>query len=152
MADIKHARGVKLLVKVARPATPTVFETFCTINAERGITFTAGVNEQEVIDCEDIEAVAWVLREKTNLSAAITGSGTVNTPDIDIFYDWLIDPDSWPTKTIIDVPAGDGGIVFTGKMHLTEFSVTGNKGEKMQASTSMSSDGVISKAAVEAGG
>lgn len=147
MAEIKHARGVKLLIKVAKPATPTVFEAFCTINAERGITFTAGTNDQEVIDCADLEAVAWVLREKTNLSAAITGSGTVNTPDIDIFYEWLTDPNSWPTKTIIDVPGSDGGVIFTGKMHLTEFSVTGNKGEKMQASTSMSSDGVIAKTA-----
>nr|WP_314437613.1 phage tail tube protein [uncultured Brevundimonas sp.] len=147
MAEIKHARGVNLLIKVARPETPTVFETFCTINAERGITFTAGVNEQEVIDCADLEAVAWVLREKTNLSAAINGGGTVNTPDIDIFYEWLTDSNSWPTKTILDVPGSDGGVVFTGNMHLTEFSVTGNKGEKMQASTALSSDGVITKTA-----
>lgn len=146
MADIKHARGVKLLIKVARPDAPSVFETFCTINAERGITFTAGLNEQEVIDCEDLEAIAWVLREKSNLSAAITGSGTVNTPDIDVFYDWLADPNSWPTKVIIDVPGADGGVIFTGNFHMSEFSVTGNKGEKMQASTSLSSDGRITKA------
>lgn len=146
MAEIKHARAVKLLIKVALPSAPTVFNTFCTINAERGITFTAGTNDQEVIDCADLEAVAWVLREKTNLSAAITGSGTVNTPDVETFFDYLTDIDSWNVKAILDVPAADGGIIFTGKFHLTEFSLTGNRGEKAQASLSLSSDGVVTKA------
>lgn len=147
MSEIKHARGVKLLIKVALPSAPTVFNTLCTINAERGITFTAGTNDQETIDCADLEAVAWVLREKTNLSAAITGSGTVNTPDVETFFEWLTDENSWNVKVILDVPAADGGVIFTGKFHMTEFSITGNRGEKMQASTSLSSDGIIAKAA-----
>ena len=145
MAEIKHFKGVRLLVKVALPSAPTVFNLFCTINAERGITFTAGVNDQEVIDCADLEAVAWVLREKTNLSAAITGSGTVNTPDIETFYDWLTDENSWNVKVILDVPSADGGVIFTGKFHLTEFSLTGNRGEKGQSSLSLSSDGAVLK-------
>lgn len=148
MAEIKHARGVKLLIKVGDGATPTeVFETYCSINAERGVTFTAGTNDQEVIDCADLEAIAWVLREKTNLSASITGSGTVNTPDVGDFFDWLVSPDSKNCKVIIDVPSADGGVIFSGKFHMTEFSVTGNRGEKMQASISLASDGVITKAA-----
>lgn len=147
MAEIKHARGVKLLIKVGDGASPEVFNIYCSINAERGITFTAGTNDQEVIDCADLEAIAWVLREKTNLSAAITGSGTVNTPDIEDFYDWLVSPESKNCKVILDVPSADGGVIFSGKFHMTEFSVTGNKGEKMQASISLSSDGEIVKTA-----
>ena len=100
-----------------------------------------------MIDCADPEAVAWVLREKTNLSAAITGSGVVNTPDIGEFFDWLASPDSKNCKVVIDVPSADGGVVFTGAFHLTEFSVTGNRGEKMQASVSLSSDGAVTKTA-----
>lgn len=147
MAEIKHVRGVKLLIKVARPAAPTVFDIFCSINAERGITFTAGVNEQEVIDCEDPEKVAWVLREKTNLSAAINGSGTLNAPDVDDMYAWLIDSESWGVKVIIDIPGADGGVVFTGKFHLTELPLNGNKGEKIQSAITLSSDGEIVKTA-----
>ncbi|RZJ44958.1 MAG: hypothetical protein EON87_08725 [Brevundimonas sp.] len=147
MAVIKHVRGVKLLIKVALPSAPTVFNTFCTINAERGITFAAGSNDQDVIDCADLEAVSWVLREKTNLSASITGSGTLNSPDVDTFYQWLTDQNSWNVKVILDVPGADGGVIFTGKFHNTEFSLTGNKGEKVQASISLSSDGAITKSA-----
>lgn len=147
MAEVKHARGVKLLIKVGDGATPEVFETYCSINAERGITFTAGTNDQDIIDCENPDAVAWVVREKTNLSAAITGSGVLNTPDVADFYDWLTDEDPRNVKVIVDVPSTDGGVIFTGRFHLTEFSLTGNRGEKMQASISLSSDGAITSAA-----
>lgn len=146
MAEVKHARGVKLLIKVGDGASPEVFETYCSINAERGITFTAGANDQDVIDCSDPDAIAWVLREKTNLSASVTGSGMVNTPDVGDFYDWLVGADSKNCKVILDVPGVDGGVIFSGKFHMTEFSITGNRGEKMQASVSLSSDGEITKA------
>lgn len=88
MAEVKHARGVKLLIKVGDGATPEVFETYCSINAERGITFTAGTNDQDIPDCQDPDAIAWVVREKTNLSASITGSGVLDTGDVQDFFDW----------------------------------------------------------------
>lgn len=148
MAEVKHARGVKLLIKVGDGATPTeVFETYCTINAERGITFTAGTNDQDIPDCENPDAIAWVVREKTNLSASITGSGVLDTGDVQDFFDWKTSPDPRNVKVIVDVPAGDGGVTFTGAFHLTEFSITGNRGDKMQASISLSSSGAITSAA-----
>lgn len=147
MAEVKHARGVKLLIKVGDGGSPEAFETYCSVNAERGITFTAGTNDQEVVDCADPDAIAWMVREKSNLSASITGSGMLNTPDVQEFYDWLVSPDSKNVKVAVDVPSVDGGVVFTGAFHLTEFSITGNRGEKMQASISLSSDGAVTSAA-----
>lgn len=146
MAEIKHASGVKLLVKIGDGESPEQFTTYCSINAERGITFTAGTNDQDIPDCDDPEKIAWVLREKSNLSAAITGSGVVNTPDIQKFYDFLVSPLSKNAKVILDVPSAVGGVIFGGKFHLTEFSVTGNRGEKCQANISLSSDGEITSA------
>lgn len=147
MAEVKHARGVRLLIKLGDGAQPEVFETYCSINAERGITFTAGTNDQDIIDCENPDAVAWVVREKTNLSASITGSGVLNTPDVADFYTWLTSEDPRNVKVIVDVPSTDGGVTFTGRFHLTEFSITGNRGEKMQASISLASDGAVTSAA-----
>lgn len=147
MAAVKHARGVKLLIKVGDGATPEVFSTPCSINAERGITFTAGVNDQDIPDCSNPDAIAWVVREMTNLSASITGSGTLDTEDAEFFFDWLKSEDPKNVKVIVDVPAARGGVIFTGSFHLTEFSITGNRGEKMQASISLSSDGEITSGA-----
>lgn len=147
MAQVKHAKGVKLVLKVGDGADPEVFTAKCSINAERGITFTAGTNDQDIPDCADPEKLAWVAREKTNLSATFTGSGVVNTPDVEGFFDWLADSDPKNAKVIVDVPSADGGVVFSGAWHLTEFSVTGNRGEKMQCSISLASDGEVTAAA-----
>lgn len=147
MAAVKHARGVKLLIKVGDGASPEVFSTPCSINAERGITFTAGSNDADIPDCSNPDAIAWVVREKTNLSASITGSGVLDTSDVQDFYDWLKSEDPKNIKVIVDVPSSDGGVIFTGAFHLTEFSITGNRAEKMQASISLSSSGEITSAA-----
>ena len=147
MAEVKHARGTKLLLKVASVAAPTVFTTFCSINAERGITFTAGANDQDIPDCDNPDKIAWVVREKTNLSVSITGSGVLDTSDVQKFYDWLISENTLPVKVIVDVPAASGGVTFTGPFHLTEFSITGDRGEKMQASIGLSSSGAVTSAA-----
>lgn len=147
MAAVKHARGVKLLIKVGDGASPEEFATPCSINAERGITFTAGSNDQDIPDCANPDAIAWVVREKSNLSASITGSGVLDTSDVETFFDWLKSEDPKNVKVIVDVPSTDGGVIFTGAFHLTEFSITGNRGEKMQASISLSSSGEITSGA-----
>lgn len=147
MAEVKHARGVKLLIKVGNGASPEVFATYCSINAERGITFNAGSNDQDIPDCSDPDAIAWVVREKTNLSASISGAGMLNTPDVQEFYDWLTSDDSRNVKVVVDVPSSDGGVIFSGAFHLTEFAITGNRGEKMQASVTLASDGEITAGA-----
>jgi hypothetical protein len=147
MAAVKHARGVKLLIKVGDGASPEVFSTPCSINAERGITITSGVNDQDIPDCTNPDAIAWVVREKTNLSASITGSGVLDTEDAEFFFDWVKSEEPKNVKVIVDVPAVDGGVIFTGAFHLTEFSITGNRGEKMQSSISLSSSGEITSGA-----
>lgn len=143
MADIKHMRGLKLLLKVGNGASPEVFTAKCSINAERGISFKAGTNDNEVIDCADPEALAWLLREKTNLSCDITGAGTLNTPDVQEFFDWTTSPDAKNCQFIVDVPAADGGVIFLGAFHLTQFDITGAKGAKTQVSIALNSDGEV---------
>lgn len=141
---VKNARGVKLFLKVGNGASPEVFTAFCTINAQRGITFTAGTREFPLIDCNDPDAIAWILREKDSLSAAFTGAGQLNTPDVEEFFDWLKEEDSRNCQVVLDVPAIDGGIIWEGKWHLTEFSITGDRGTKQEASITAASDGEIS--------
>lgn len=144
MADIKHMRGVKLLLKKGNGATPTeVFTAFCSINAERGISFKAGTNDTEVIDCADPEKLAWLLREKTNLSCDVSGAGTLNVPDVAEYFEWLESPDSVNCQLVLDVPGDDGGVTFLGSYHLTQFDITGNRGAKAQCSISLASDGVV---------
>ena len=146
MAEVQHARGVKLLLKVGDGASPEVFAQMCSINADRGITFTSGTNDQPVIDCADPDALAWIAREKTDLSMSFSGGGLLNTPDLEKFAAWHESPDPKNVLVIVDVPSTDGGIIWTAKLHMTEFSLTGNRGEKMGFSGSWVSDGIVTRA------
>lgn len=143
MAAVKHARGVKLLLKVESQEVPDLFVAFCTINAARGITFSSATNEFPEIDCDNPDQVAWIVREKSSLSCAVTGAGILNTPDVQEFYDWLTDENSRSCEIVIDVDPSDGGVVFSGNFHLTDFSITGDRGSKMEATITLASDGEI---------
>lgn len=144
---IKKASGVKLLLKVGDGASPEGFTAFCSVNAARGITFSSQTNEFPDIDCDNPEAVAWVATEKTNLSCKVTGAGTLNTPDVDDFFEWQTSSDPKNCHIVVDVPSADGGVIFEGAFHLTEFAITGDRGAKMQCSISLASDGEVTKVA-----
>ena len=148
MAEIKHARGVQLLLRVGDGESPEVFTVYCTINAARSITGEAATNEFNIPDCDDLEAVGWIVSEKVSLSYTVSGAGILNTPDAEIFAEWLHDPLSRNCEIVVDVPAADGGITFAGKFHLTTFELTGDRGAKIEANLALVSDGVITVTAV----
>jgi hypothetical protein len=143
MAAVKNARGVKLLLKVGDGGNPEVFAAFCSINAARGISFTAATREFNVPDCTNPDQIAWLAREKESLSVSVTGAGMLNTPDVQSFFDWWTDEDSRNCHLVVDVPSADGGVIFEGAFHLTEFSVTGDRGAKMEVSLTLASDGAV---------
>lgn len=143
MAAVKHARGVKLLLKVGDGASPETFTAFCTINAARSLKGVATTNEFNIPDCADPDALAWVVREKVSLSYSVSGAGILNTPDVQDFADWLADEASKNCQIVVDVPSADGGVIFEGAFHLTDFEITGDRGGKMQANLTLASDGEV---------
>jgi len=148
MAAVKHARGVKLLIKIGDGEVPEVFVAYCTINAARSIAGEAATNDFNIPDCDDPDAMGWLAREKVSLSYSVNGAGILNTPDVEAFAEFLADPLSRNCEIIVDVPAADGGVVFAGRFHLTNFEITGDRGSKMEATVSMVSDGEITVTAV----
>lgn len=148
MAPIKHASGVKLLLKVGDGASPEQFTTFCSINADRGVQFQAGEQTFEIADCADPEAVAWVTSEITSLRVAFSGAGTLDTPDLGDFFDWWKAGATKNCQLVLDVPALDGGVIFEGGFKLPSFEVTSSgRGSKVNVSISGASDGEVTKSA-----
>lgn len=146
MAQAKTASGVRqLLIKVGDGADPEAFTHPCTINSQRGLQLTADTNDVVVPDCADPDLMAWVEREKVSLSGAITGEGTLNTPDLDLFWEWFESPDPKNVMVVVDVDAADGGRIFTGPFLLTAFELAGEPGNKAQASITLQSSGAIVK-------
>jgi hypothetical protein len=147
---VKHAHGVKLLIMVGDAGSPEVFTAFCTVNAARSVVGEAATNDFNIPDCEDPDALGWLVREKVSLQYTAQGAGILNTPDVQAFADWLESPDPKNCQIIVDVPAADGGVIFAGGFHLTHFEITGNRGSKMEATINLISDGIITVTATAA--
>ena len=147
MTAIKHAKGVLLLVKVGDGTSPENFAAYCSINAQRGISFASAVNEFAMPDCADPEAIAWVAREKASLSVTVDGAGMLNTSDVAAFFTWWKSDDSKNCQVIVDVPAADGGVIFEGPFHLVDFKITGDRGGKQEVTLSLASDGEVTSTA-----
>jgi hypothetical protein len=63
------------------------------------------------------------------------------------FFDWLTSDASKNCQVVVDVPSADGGVIFEGAFHLTEFAITGDRGAKMECNVTLASDGEVTSVA-----
>lgn len=128
MALVKTTRWSKLVLKVGNGATPEVFTPLCSINAARGITFNANTTEDSVPDCDDLEKVQWLIREKVSLSVDISGAGKIHKTDVKQMVDWHASPEPTNCIVVLDDADADNVIQFKGAYHLNTFSMSGDPG------------------------
>lgn len=128
MAAIKTTRWSKLVLKVGNNASPEAFTALCSINAARGITFSTTLTEDTIPDCDDMEAVMWMIREKASISVEVTGGGKVDKANVKTFVDWAKDKDTRTCQIVLDDDVAANVITFEGEFHLENFSMTGDPG------------------------
>jgi predicted secreted protein len=143
MAAVNSTRGVKLVLKVGDGASPEVFTALCTINAERGLTFNAQTNDATIPDCADPDAIAFLAREKTSLSVDFTGGGMSDKSNVKTLWDWWESDESKNCQIILDDDNAANRVTFEGAFHLTQFDLTGNRGEKVNSTMTLASDGIV---------
>lgn len=140
---VKAAKGTKLLVKFGDGGSPENFVHYCSINAEREFALEANINESMAINCDDPDAPGWIDRDVESLSGQITGAGVMNTPDYRIIRNRWLQAESFNCQVVLNVDAADGGDVATGRFLISNLSITGNRGDKVQLSVTLQSDGPI---------
>lgn len=141
MAQVNYTRGVNLVLKVGNDESPEVFTPLCTINAQRGISFSANVREETVPDCDNPDLPGWILREAESFSMAFEGGGMLHKPNVKAMWDWKGLSKTCQVVLHDDDPANV--ITFEGRFILTEFEVTGEAAGKAQATLRLASDGEI---------
>ena len=144
MALAKYLKGVQLLIQVGDGADPEVFAHPCLINASRGINITAETNDIKVPDCSDPDLMAWLVREKTAVSATIDGAGVLNTPDTEIYFNWVKSSAAKNIRINLNgVSGANGGGRINGVFHLTQFQLQGDRGDLVQCTIKMDSTGEL---------
>lgn len=141
-SPVQQTSGSKLVFKL-ETATPGTYATLCTINASRGITFNKGMNDEETIDCNDPEAIAWRVSTAVSKSVDVSGGGKTHKPDVKKMWDWWNDSEAQNGKLILDDPDPDNVITWTGKFHLTQFDITGERRAKVESSLTIASEGEV---------
>ena len=136
------ASASKLLLKIGDGASPEVFAAPCGITT-KAFNFASAVNEVDLVDCDDPDAVGWVANEKRNRSLTISASGVLDTTVLDTYRDFHGDVDSRNCQLQVNVASGVGGGYWSGAFHLTGFNVTGTHGEKILVDLSLVSDGEV---------
>lgn len=128
MAAIKTTRWSRLVLKVSNGADPEEFAPMCSINAARGLTFTANMSEDSIPDCDDLEKIQWLIREKVSLSVDATGSGKSNKKDVPVLFEWWKSPDPKRCQMVLDDPDPTLVITFEGDYHLSNMTLAGDPG------------------------
>lgn len=141
--EMKTINGEKLLIQIGDGATPETFAHDCLINTERGIQFSADMQEFVIPNCLTPEDPAWKETIKDGLSAAVNGAGMVHTSSLEAWFNWFKSSSTKNVRIKVDAAGADGGGYWAGAFHLTGFEVTGTRKEKATNTSSLVSSGAV---------
>lgn len=143
MARPTTYRGTLVAIYFEDSANPGTFLKPCGLN-NHSYQFTKNANEVTVPDCDDPELPAWVERETESLDFSASGEGVLAAEAIDAWWALFANTDSTLARMYVGSTTDIiNGKYWEGKLHLNEFSITGNRGERTQVSISVVSDGEL---------
>lgn len=141
---MSEVKGLLIRFKIGDGESPEQFVSACSITA-KSIDHQGTEQTFAIPNCEDEDAVDWLVSEIQNKRIVITGSGTLNGPDYDDFYEWWDSGANKNCQVIIDIPAASGGRVLDGAFKCPNFQLVGNKGELSTVSITVGSSGPVTK-------
>lgn len=146
MAQVLAVKGTKLLIQIGDGGSPEQFGHPCVINTDRSFALNAEVADFQTYDCSDPEGLSWAQREKTTLSADISGGGRLHAADLKEWDTWFRSPYPKNVRITIDAAKAVGGGHWQGQYHLTGFEITGgDKSSVIEVSVTLQSTGEVSQ-------
>ncbi|MEH0295872.1 phage tail tube protein [Agrobacterium sp. CCNWLW71] len=149
MAQPTTIKGGKIRVLLGNDANPIVYSAPCGFS-QRSISFSKGLEEQQIPDCDNPDEVDWLGRDAVSLSMSISGEGVLAAESVETWLDAWESVDSIPAKVEMEFPAKT--ITWTGKMHVETLEVGANNGRRATNNVSMQSDGKMTRVVTPAGG
>lgn len=131
-------KGGKVRVMLGGTALPTVYTAPCGLS-QRSVTLNKGLEEVDLPNCADPDAVSWTGRDATSVSMSISGEGVLSAESVDAYLDAFDRSDSVPVRVEWEFPAKT--IVWTGKMHIESLEVGATNKQRASITISMQSDG-----------
>jgi Phage major tail protein 2. len=138
MAQATTIKSGKIKVMLGDGASPETFAAPCGFT-DRSITFSKGLEEVRVPDCDDPDKVDWLGRDATSLSMSISGEGVLASESVDTWLEAWESVDSVSAR--IEIEFTNRTIVWVGRMHVESLEVGASNGQRATMNVSMQSDG-----------
>jgi hypothetical protein len=143
MAPPITARFGKFRVLIGDGADPIVYTAPCGFTS-KSLTLTKDLTDVNLPDCDDPDAVAWVGRDASSLSASVSGEGVMASQSVETWLDAWEDSESVPVKIEVEFPSKT--ITWTGLMHVATFTAGAEQGGRVTANVELQSDGELVRA------
>lgn len=111
----------------------------------KSITLSKGLEETNIPDCDDPDAVDWVGRDATSLSISVSGEGVLAYESQDTWLDAWENVESVAAKIEIEFTAST--ITYTGNMHVESLEMGAPNGRRVTLNVSIQSDGEMVRTA-----
>ena len=134
----------KFLLKVSDGGSPEVFTDPCGLTS-KGFTRTANMNDTNIPDCDNPDAAAWLGREVVSYQASIAGSGVMAQESYDLWEDWWEASETRNVQIEVGTPPEVSWIM---PAKISEITYTGEKGNKVQMTVALVSDGAVTRAVI----
>jgi predicted secreted protein len=143
MAQATAIAFSKFRILLGDGATPVeTFDRPCGLNS-RSLDRTKATNEIDIPDCDDEDAPAWVGREVKSLDWTVSGEGIMAEESVEAWEDFFNSTASKHVRIERVFPGGVGTITQNGSAHLTKFTISGERGDKVKVSIELSGDGEL---------
>lgn len=138
MAKPKTIKGGSVRVFIGNDATPTVFISPCGFT-QRSVTFSKGLEDIAIPDCDNPDKVDWTGRDAVSLSIAVSGEGVLAAESVDTWLKAWKSENSVPAKIEINLPTKT--ITWTGRMQVENLEIGAQNNRTVTLNVSMQSDG-----------
>lgn len=127
-------------VTATPPATPVVYAAPCGFTS-KSFTLSKNLQEVDIPDCDDPDAVAWIGRDAQNLSAQIQGDGVAAAESVQDWNDAFESIESVAAK--VEIEFSTGTLSYTGMFQVESLAWAAEQAGRVTLSVSMQSDGEI---------
>ena len=139
--------GSLVAIYLESATTPGTYVKPCGLT-QHTATFTKNMNEVDVPDCDDPDLPAWIEREVSSLDFSASGSGVLAAESVETWWDAYNTTEPINARIYIGKPDNiTTGHHWQGQVHVSQFEVGGNRGERANVTINIVSHGEMVMAA-----
>lgn len=142
MAPPSRIKGGKVRVLIGSGSGPIVYAALCGFTS-KSLTMTKGLEEVNLGDCDEPDAVNWLGRDAVSLSMSISGEGVLAAESVVAWLDAWENVESVAVKIELEFPTTT--YTYTGRAHVETLEVGAPDGRTVTNNVSMQSDGKMTR-------